>query len=141
MAEDLAGVRMVGQSGDANVGIVVGTGTTKVTMDDYTLQAKVAHGGGAGQLNYGGGSLSAPEVNGNVITMRLERTFNNTSGADITVTEIGIMGASKLLNDNTDRYYLMSRDLLNVDANGVAQGITIPNGGSYKFRLKFQAQA
>lgn len=73
-----------------NIGIVVGTGNTAVTPQDYALVTKVAHGNAANQMLYGGQEILAPtfaDPNGSMV---LRRLFENVSGGSITVNEVGI---------------------------------------------------
>lgn len=77
---------------DDAVGMLVGTGTTPVDNLDYVMETKIAHGVGAGQLSYGATSkVTSAEVGANV-DFQLIRTFTNSSGSTINVTEIGIYG-------------------------------------------------
>ena len=76
-----------------SLGILVGTGTTPVTNADYVMETLIAHGVGAGQLSYGATSkVTTAEVAPNV-DLQLLRTFTNSSGSTINVTEIGIYGS------------------------------------------------
>jgi len=70
---------------------VVGTGTTSVTRDDYTLEAQIPHGFGDNQLVYG--EVTVEDVDGSPpdSIWRVLRTFTNESDATITVTEIGLI--------------------------------------------------
>ena len=77
--------------GDDTLGMVVGTGTTPVTNLDWTMETLIAHGAGAGQLNYGVQSkVTTAEVGAN-IDFLLVRTFTNGSGNTINVTEFGLV--------------------------------------------------
>lgn len=79
-----------GVASDSSLGIVVGTGSTAVTVSDTKLQTQITHGVGAGQLQYGGQSWLSPVTVGSDRYYEISRTFTNGSGADITVNEIGI---------------------------------------------------
>ena len=71
-------------------GMLVGTGTTPVDNLDYTMETQIAHGTGAGQLSYGSMSkITSAEIGANV-DFQMIRTFSNTSGSTINVTEIGL---------------------------------------------------
>ncbi|GAI73859.1 unnamed protein product [marine sediment metagenome] len=60
---------------DDDYGIVVGTGTTAESSTDYKLDTQIAHGAGAGELQYGSTGFTAPsEVGGNVDFV-VTRTF------------------------------------------------------------------
>ena len=75
---------------DVTKGIVVGTGTTPVTSNDYVMETLIAHGVGATQLSYGATSKVTTAVVGANVDFQLIRTFNNGSGSTINVTEIGL---------------------------------------------------
>lgn len=82
--------RFTGGVGTDTLGIIVGSGTNAVTLADYQLQTKIAHGTGSGQLSYGAVSFDAPYTSGTSRIFRAMRTFTNNSGATVTVNEIGI---------------------------------------------------
>jgi hypothetical protein len=72
------------------LGILLGTGTTPVDNTDYVMETKIAHGGAATQLEYGSqGEIAAAEVGANV-DYQLVRSFTNSSGGTIQVTEAGV---------------------------------------------------
>lgn len=101
--------------GNVNYGILVGTGTNTVAIDDYTLQTKIAHGSSAGQLNYSAMSLdNTITTAGSTIYFNLSRTFTNNSGSDITIQEVGLVYSAGY-------YYLIDRTL---------SSKTITNGNS-----------
>jgi hypothetical protein len=79
-----------GQPGDDDRGIVLGTDNTAVTASDYQLGTQIAHGSGAGQLEYGGMGGVPPYEKGSNWEMQMYRPFVNASGGGITVEEIGI---------------------------------------------------
>jgi hypothetical protein len=96
---------------DDTYGIVVGTGTTAPTNTDYNLGAKIAHGTGAGQLDYGAHSRTAPTVVGANVDYVISRSFYNGSGASITVNEIGII-VSTYDTGVFQRFFLIVRDVI-----------------------------
>jgi len=119
-------------SNDSTYGIVVGSGTATPTPNDYALGKQIVNGTGSGQLVYGahtinpepvttttGTQSSTPSsgllpVSGNTTSWQISRTFQNQSGASITVSEVGIytnIGGS---------FILIVHDLL-------SSPITIPN--------------
>ncbi len=76
---------------NASNGLVVGTGAVAPTPLTRALTSKIANGVGAGQLSYAAQQcVSGVTVLGNVSTMKLLRTFQNLSGAQITVKEVGL---------------------------------------------------
>lgn len=82
--------RCDGGAGVQTKGIMVGSGTTAPTNTDYALETRIAHGVGAGQLQYGTMTFGAVAVVGVNVDLELQRTFTNGSGATITVREVGI---------------------------------------------------
>jgi len=113
-------LRMDGAAVEPDKGVVVGTGTTAVTIADYALAAKIAEGTGVGQLSHQAVTLTAPSVVGSECSWTATRVFINGSGATITVTEIGIYVSAQ---DTVPavRYFLVVRDVL-VTAQAVPDG-------------------
>ena len=91
--------------GDANYGIVLGTGVGEESNTDYVLGSKIASGSGSGQLDYGPQSFVEPYVNGSSIDFVLSRSFYNASGSPVTATEFG------LYIKNGNYYFCWIRDL------------------------------
>jgi len=120
-------------------GIQVGNGTATPTPNDYQLGNQIFNGTSSGQLTYGAhsvypvaggselqGQSSPPSQgvltpSGNTTSFSVSRTFQNQSGASITVTEVGIVSNS-MIYDNFNNFVLLIHDLL-------SSPITIPNGG------------
>lgn len=103
-------------AGALTTGIVVGTGDTAVDADDYVMETIIAHGIGAGQLEYGvaniaGGQFIAPQYSGSSGHFSANRQFANNSGGTITVKEIGMYAVMGCI----------ARDVL-VSAQDVADG-------------------
>lgn len=95
---------ITGTSGAGTQGIVVGTGTTAVTLTDYNIQTAIVHGTGDGQLSYGGVTFdSSLTTSGSTLYFNISRTFTNNSGSNITINEVGLITAStnKFLLDRT----------------------------------------
>jgi len=101
-------------SGDASYGIQVGTGTAANSTSTYALASQIANGTGSGQLSYG--SHSYNWSTGSTSTT-VARTFSNSSGASITVSEVGLVWKS-------NSTFLMIRDVL-------SSSVVISNGGSF----------
>lgn len=97
--------------GDSNSGLVVGTGTNAVTINDYNLQTKVVEGSGSGQLQHSSMVYGAPTTNATGSAFRITRDFTNNSGGNITLNEIGII-AYGYDDSSTYRYFLFIRDIL-----------------------------
>ncbi|RLI87201.1 MAG: hypothetical protein DRP01_02525 [Archaeoglobales archaeon] len=109
-------MELFGYEGNDDGGLLVGTGTTEPTRDDYALESKIPHGTGAGQLYYYTTSIiHGPDY------VEVRRTFANQSGADITVREVGLVACYYDVDVSAYRYALIARSLFT---------ITIPDGGS-----------
>ena len=112
---------------DDAYGTIVGTGTTAPTNLDYVIETPIAHGVGAGQLDYNVQSFTTAGVVGPNVDFILTRTFLNGSGGDITVEEIGIYARSKNTPAGDTKYFLILRDVTGgvVVANGLTLTVTI----------------
>lgn len=124
-------MRADGAAADDDSGIVVGSGTTAVALNDNALGTQIAHGTGAGQLDHQ--AQSNPD---DVATIdpysefQIIRGFINSSGGAITITEIGIY-AQQYDTTPAARTFCIVRDL-------VTSG-SVPDGGqatvTYTFRI------
>ena len=115
------GIRAVTTAASPYVGINVGTGTAAESFGSYTM-TRVANGSSAGQLVWGNQTTSIAWNNTTKKwTNTLSRVFNNNSGADIVVSEIGIFAHK--LNYAIYNSQMISRDLLE-------SALTVINGGS-----------
>lgn len=111
-------------------GPVVGTGTNAVTPGDYNLQTKITHGTGAGQLSYGANTkATTPTTSGNMRYFEHQRIFTNSSGADITVYEFGMIAKAF----SAAQYFLMCRD---VNPTGVLIQSTKALTLKYKYQIR-----
>ena len=115
-------------TGNANLGIVVGTGSNPVTIGDYRLQTKINSGVAAGELQYGTVSYGAPSSDATKTTFRTTRVFTNNSGGAVLITEIGLVMSHNIstLTETDFRIepYLIMRDLTSINvADG--QQVTI----------------
>ncbi len=72
-------------------GVIVGTGTTAVVMDEIAMETAIADGAGSGQLQYGAVSWSAPDADGTGWSFDVIRSFANQSGGTVNITEAGIV--------------------------------------------------
>jgi len=98
-------------------GIIVGTGTAAETMDGdptgYRLQTAIDSGNGAGELYYQAHDPQVVEswdAGTRRLTMRHRRLFNNNSGGQIDVSEVGIYVLLYYSTASTD--CMICRDLL-----------------------------
>jgi hypothetical protein len=114
---DLLGI--AGPAGNASLGVVAGTGTNPVTINDYRLQSQIVHGVGVGQFNHQATEIIYPPlVSGSECYFQVKRIFINGSGGMVSVNEIGVYGAI------TSSYpACIIRDVL-------VGTVNIPDGGS-----------
>ena len=97
--------------GDANKGLVVGTGTGATTISSYSLGTKIVHGTGAGQLNYQAVVYEAPEVGATETKVKIKRVFDNASSdGSRTINEIGLYTAEPALGPQ--QIFMIIRDVL-----------------------------
>lgn len=123
-ADNYAGILSNAPEGDDTYGIVVGTGTTAVTAADYALDTQIATGTGTGQMNYKETIVADVSVVGTQVKQSIVRTFENVSGATISIEEIGLVAKVKESAATYDWYYVqMIKDL-------VGTAIDVPDGSS-----------
>jgi len=82
-----------GPAGDDSWGIQVGSGTNPESFEDYMLQTRIANGVGAGQLSYieQDPHRITYDPGTRVLANAMVRYFNNNSGGDIDVNEVGLV--------------------------------------------------
>lgn len=119
--------------GSANLGtqgILVGTGSTAVSVSDYNLAGIPIQGSGSGQLVYGETTYT---LTGDIaeIVLTAQRTFTNNSGGDISLAETGII----FYSSNHNYRLLMTRDLL------ALPGGVLPNNKVLTIRYIFKTTA
>jgi hypothetical protein len=103
-----------------NYGILVGSGSTSWEYWQYMLISKIPHGSGAGQLVYNACTDVSTSDSGTPAKIGMQRIFDNNSGADITVREIGYFGIAKVTGP-AFTYHMIARDVITP--------VTVPNGG------------
>lgn len=96
----------VAAAGITTNGIIVGTGTTLPTVNDYKLEVPIPHGAGAGQIQYGAMTFGAPTATASMSQFRLTRDFSNSCGESIFVKELGLYVIA------SGYYFLAIRDVL-----------------------------
>lgn len=127
-------------AGDATAGIVVGSGDTAENFGmgsppaaiGRALGTLIAHGAGAGQLNYSATTVPALTVSGSgpfTYSIAHVRYFNNASGNNVTVKEVGIYNYGQVAA--TTSSFMLARDLL-------ASPIVIAHGGQYQVIYTFE---
>jgi hypothetical protein len=87
--QTLSQCNLLAPDDNSGYGLVVGSGITAPTNIDYKLNTQIAHGVGAGQLDYGAQSYTSSAVVGANVDLVLTRPFYNGSGNSITIKEIG----------------------------------------------------
>jgi hypothetical protein len=118
--------------GDVTNGIVAGTGNTAPTINDYVMETPIAHGVGAGQLQYGAVTFGLPAYDAATSQYTITRDLANGSGGAITVNEIGLYVEGYHYNVHYD--FLAVRDV-------IGGGINIPNGQTLTVNYRPQATA
>jgi len=111
-------------------GIWVGTGSTAVDRDDYTLGTKIDHGNGAGQLYYQACVVTAIAAISGGYEVVISRQFDNNSGSAITINEVGLVVITADYYGAT-KFMMVLRDL-------ISGGEAVANGGSVVIRYKLQ---
>jgi hypothetical protein len=106
-------------------GIQVGTSDLAFAKDQFSLQAKISHGGTSGKLLYGATTVEDYYEYDSYARFRIVRAFSNSTGASITVKEIGIAIVNQ--KSGTTYYFMISRDVL-------ASPQTIPDGAALTVR-------
>lgn len=142
----LVNIGMGPQSFDSNAlvnddtfSVVVGTGNTAPTITDYAMETKIAHGAGAGQLQYSLTAFGLPTSNATQSHFTITRDFSNASGGDITVNEIGLYQRARevgiVLSDNSRslHVFLTIRDT-------IIGGIVIGNGETLTINYRLVSQ-
>jgi hypothetical protein len=117
----------IGGIGSDAVGIVVGTGDTAFSIENYSLAAIVRHGGTGGTLAYAAQSAWSSSYAAKVWEGTSSRIFNNNSGGSITVKEVGMMAYCTSYMTNYDYTYLIERSVLSPTvavANGAQLTVT-----------------
>jgi len=110
-------------------GILIGTGITAPTIDDYNMETKIAHGTGLGQMQYSAVTFGAPTEDGSTSHFTVTRDFSNNSGGSITVREIGL--AVRFTDTaGAARYFLILHDAVN---------IAVPDGETLTVNYRLQA--
>lgn len=114
--------------GEDNFGIIVGNSDASFNVAQYWLQSQIMHGTSSGQLEYG--ATSVAEYGDDYKTW--QRAFDNSSGADVVVKEIGIaVKVNRYEGGSIVPYYiLLARDVIT--------STTVPNGGRLIVKYKFK---
>ncbi len=109
-------------------GIVVGSGTAAENFEDFALQNRILNGTTAGKLSHIQSEPVAVSYNAGTLTLTVThaRFFNNNSGGDVAVNEVGIYLVGKTGAYSTSNItWMVARDKL-------AATVTVPNTGQLK---------
>ncbi|MDP4280154.1 MAG: hypothetical protein QQM50_06375 [Dehalococcoides mccartyi] len=122
-----------GPAGDDSWGIQVGSGTNPESFEDYMLQTRIANGVGAGQLSYieQDPHRITYDPGTRVLANAMVRYFNNNSGGDIDVNEVGLVMNQPQGGSTVYGKRLQARDKL-------ASTVTVPNTGQLKVTYTIQ---
>lgn len=105
-------------AGNINLGIIVGTGDTAVTLEDFQLEARIPQGLAADQMEYAACTVPDSVVAAPSCYFVASRVVTNNSGGIITVKEAGIY-----IRVGDSAYACGLRDILTVPQ-------AVPDGGS-----------
>jgi hypothetical protein len=117
---------LVAGAGVVNQGIVVGSAAVVPTPASFNVGTLIANGVGAGQLSY----TQQSSIQGNVIagqntSFKLQRTWTNGSGGNVTVKAVAI-------------YTNATAGGLMLYLDSVSPDDIIPNGNTYTVIITFQ---
>jgi hypothetical protein len=112
-------------TGNTNQSIILGTGNSAFSLTQLDLDSRVMHGSGAGQLFYHPANFTNMVENSTTNSMRftINRTVENRSGSNITISEVGMFKSA-----GTSRYLLDRK---------VITPVTITNGSTLSFTWEF----
>jgi len=97
----------------ANSGIIIGTGTSPVTIDDNLLEKQIPSTSAKGGLIYNSSIVSQDTNDSASVQITFTRTFTNNSSITVQVNEIGL-----LMKAGTSSYNLLvMRDLISGGVN------------------------
>jgi hypothetical protein len=118
------------------VGIQVGSGQQSNPYSSYSLAEPIANGSGAGELIYGSPSASSSiTVSGNSAYFTISQTFNNNSGGEIPITEVGIITYYQFIEYNNGALENWGDLLVWYDV--LSSAISVPNDGSVTIYYTF----
>lgn len=102
-SESFNGITTV-RSMDNNIdyGLIIGTGNTDISFDDYTVEAPIPCEYASGIVHQSGVALSNKTQDGDIYNLDMRRTFTNLGMFDVYVSEIGLVTKSPSGN-----YYLL----------------------------------
>lgn len=110
---------------DDDLGIIVGTGTTAESFEDYALATLIANGTGSGQLSYVASEAPAITYSDTTLVNTLIRYLNNNSGGSIGINEAGLVAVLYVQTNSPNPRTLHARDKL-------TSTVTVPDTGQLK---------
>lgn len=114
-------------------GILFGTGATPPTEEDYALESLIANNGSQRISATSAGGVIVGQTADNTYVAYADYVLQNKTSADITITEVGIVGevCSKFTSTSSYdfRHVLLERTVLDTP-------MVIPAGGSKMFTYK-----
>lgn len=114
-----------------NMGILVGTDTTSVDVNQYTLAGLIAHGNSAGQLYRNANQYIGLVTEGNDFKLSFSRLFSNNSGGTITIRECALATFSVGLTGQLSETVMCARDILNYQ--GIPINISLTDSQTVQF--------
>lgn len=129
VAPDIINYRSAGAAADDTLGIVLGTGTTAVDIDDGNVETKILTGSTSGKLTYNAQTFAVPGVDSTTSQFTITRTFTNNSGGTISPSEICLLVNYGLIPNVTGKC-MLTRDVISP--------ITVLNGKTLTVNLKLK---
>jgi len=109
---------------DVTDGIIIGTGTTAPTINDYAIETLIPHA----TMNYGAQTFGAPANDAATSQFTITRVFANVSGGLVVVNEIALYA---LGYDDAARDFMVIRDV-------IGGGVNVPNGSSLTVNYRIE---
>jgi len=106
-------------------GIRIGTGSTAPTINDYNVEAGIAHA----TMNHGAVTFGLPASDASTSQFTVTRDFSNVSGGVVTVNEIALIAL--LYKAQTSYTVMIIRDV-------ISGGISVPNGQTLTINYRIQ---
>jgi hypothetical protein len=103
--------------GEDTKGIVVGSGSTAVSIDDYKLQTKIVEGSSAGTLQYGSCAISEPSATTTTTQFVVSREFSNETGSPVSINEVGIYAYMNLYSGSNVMFVRDTVSIVLADAD------------------------
>jgi len=122
-----------GPVGDSTHGIVIGTGTSGFTFEDFQLGTPIVSGSAAGEMGYSSGENAVISFSTTTDRFSVDyaRFFNNNTTASITIAEIGMVSQMDIPNQIE---VMVCRDALSTT-------LPVPAGGQLKVTYTFTSPA